>query len=63
MHTQGPAALLDKHNEMEGRVSARLRLAIPKPGEDEVRVLGEGGTWWEVGHHSQGWWRDRFPCS
>ena len=54
MHTQGPAALLDKHNEMEGRVSARLRLAIPKPGEDKVRVLGEGGTWWEVGCHSQG---------
>ena len=31
---------------MEGRVLARLRLAIPKPGEDAVRLLGEGGTWW-----------------
>ena len=53
MHTQGPAALLDKHialldksDEMEGRVLARPRLAIPKPGEDVVRLLGEGGTWW-----------------
>ena len=60
MHAQGPAALLnervalldecvallDKRDEMEGRVSARPRLAIPKPGEDMVRLLGEGETWW-----------------
>ena len=40
MHAQGPAALLDKRialldkqDEMEGGVSARPRLAIPKPGK------------------------------
>ena len=51
MHAQGPAALLDERialldeqDEMEGRVLARPRLAIPKPGEDAVRLLGEGGT-------------------
>ena len=55
MHAQGPATLLDKRvalrdkrDEMEGRVSARPRLAIPKPGENAVRLLGEGGTWWLV---------------
>jgi hypothetical protein len=53
MYVQGPAALLDERvallderDEMEGGVSARPRLAIPKPGEDAVRLLGEGGTWW-----------------
>jgi hypothetical protein len=54
MHTHGPAALLEERDEIEGGVSARPSPNTPKPGEERVGLLGEGGYWWGGGSSNPG---------
>ena len=63
MHAHRPAALLEECNDMEGSMSARPSPTIPKPREEAVRLLGEGGLGGVEGCRTQGWRRDQFPCS
>ena len=49
MYAHRPATLLDEQDEMEGGMLAGPSPVIPKPGEEAVRLLGEGGAWWGEG--------------
>ena len=47
--SHGPAALLEEGDEIDGGLSTSARAEIPKPGEDWVWLLGDGGGWWGSG--------------